>query len=279
MERDDEISGSGNSYSAEFWQYDSRLGRRWNRDPESHRLPSISPYASFFNNPIVIKDPNGDFGIVGFAIGFGVDIAAQMLANSLTGKPIGDIDYGDAFISGVVGAVSGGLGNAGKLAGIGQKLLTAAKIEGKLASVVIKVTQVVTEEGIKATVDIKASTEEGEYVHFTSVFGEGEFAKDVSEAATDFAVGSTLEVFKGGVKEIFNEIIVEPLKKEQKELVRKLGKSMLKSEGQKLGQEKLESVTKNILIEETVNEGVSGAAKTSGEELTKEKIQIKLPTD
>jgi RHS repeat-associated protein len=57
QEKDDEISGNGNSYSAEFWQYDSRAGRRWNLDPvfKEHE----SPYACFANNPICFADPNG----------------------------------------------------------------------------------------------------------------------------------------------------------------------------------------------------------------------------
>ena len=57
QERDDEVSGEGNSYTAEFWQYDSRLGRRFNVDPvvKVHE----SPYACFANNPIWIIDPNG----------------------------------------------------------------------------------------------------------------------------------------------------------------------------------------------------------------------------
>lgn len=58
QERDDEISGSGNSYTAMFWQYDSRLGRRWNLDPKPN--PSISQYATFGNNPIYFMDPFGD---------------------------------------------------------------------------------------------------------------------------------------------------------------------------------------------------------------------------
>jgi hypothetical protein len=33
QEKSDEIKGSGNSYTAEFWEYDPRLGRRWNMDP------------------------------------------------------------------------------------------------------------------------------------------------------------------------------------------------------------------------------------------------------
>lgn len=62
--KDDEISGAGNSYTAEFWQYDGRLGRRWNPDPivKHHE----SPYAALGNNPIWFIDPNGaDTTIVG----------------------------------------------------------------------------------------------------------------------------------------------------------------------------------------------------------------------
>lgn len=58
QEKDDEVSGSGNSYTAMFWQYDSRLGRRWNLDPKPN--PSISQYATFGNNPIFYTDPFGD---------------------------------------------------------------------------------------------------------------------------------------------------------------------------------------------------------------------------
>ncbi len=59
MESDDEISGVGNSYTAEFWQYDPRLGRRWNIDPLTWKYPWQSPYASFNNNPIYFIDPIG----------------------------------------------------------------------------------------------------------------------------------------------------------------------------------------------------------------------------
>lgn len=57
MEKDDEVSGEGNSYTAEYWQYDARLGRRWNTDPvvKVHE----SPYAAFANNPILFIDPSG----------------------------------------------------------------------------------------------------------------------------------------------------------------------------------------------------------------------------
>lgn len=46
-----------NSYTAEFWQYDPRIGRRWNVDPVIK--PNESPYATFANSPIWLSDPNG----------------------------------------------------------------------------------------------------------------------------------------------------------------------------------------------------------------------------
>lgn len=58
QEKDDEISGKGNSYSAEYWQYDSRLGRRWNLDPKP--TVGISDYSAFSNNPIWFNDIKGD---------------------------------------------------------------------------------------------------------------------------------------------------------------------------------------------------------------------------
>jgi RHS repeat-associated protein len=58
QEKSDEIKGEGNSYTAEFWEYDPRIGRRWNVDPVSKEWES--PYATFSNNPIVNIDPNGD---------------------------------------------------------------------------------------------------------------------------------------------------------------------------------------------------------------------------
>ena len=58
QEKDDEVSGAGNSYTAQFWQYDSRLGRRWNLDPIVKHF--FSSYQTFSNNPIIFIDPNGD---------------------------------------------------------------------------------------------------------------------------------------------------------------------------------------------------------------------------
>lgn len=57
QEQDNEVAGNGNSYTAEYWQYDSRLGRRWNIDPV--KKDYISNYSVLGNNPILMIDPNG----------------------------------------------------------------------------------------------------------------------------------------------------------------------------------------------------------------------------
>ena len=62
QEKDDEVAGAGNTMTAEFWQYDIRLGRRWNRDPKPN--PSVSDYACFANNPIWFTDILGDSSVV-----------------------------------------------------------------------------------------------------------------------------------------------------------------------------------------------------------------------
>lgn len=55
--KDDEVSGVGNSYTAEFWQYDSRLGRRFNVDPLS--LSWESPYLCYHNSPLYFNNITG----------------------------------------------------------------------------------------------------------------------------------------------------------------------------------------------------------------------------
>ena len=59
QEKTDEISGSGNHTTALYWEYDSRLGRRWNLDPVYNS--DISRYTVNGNNPNYFRDPIGDF--------------------------------------------------------------------------------------------------------------------------------------------------------------------------------------------------------------------------
>ena len=44
--------------TALYWEYDARLGRRWNVDPVIH--PDEGSYLCFHNNPNFYSDPEGD---------------------------------------------------------------------------------------------------------------------------------------------------------------------------------------------------------------------------
>jgi len=58
QEKDDGVAGEGNSNTAHFWKYDTRMARRWNLDPKPN--PAISIYACFANNPIFYFVQLGD---------------------------------------------------------------------------------------------------------------------------------------------------------------------------------------------------------------------------
>lgn len=55
QEKEQELFDGANS--AEYWMYDSRIGRRWERDPIFEE--SWSPYATFADNPILFSDAAG----------------------------------------------------------------------------------------------------------------------------------------------------------------------------------------------------------------------------
>ena len=57
MEKDDEIKGTGNSYTTQFRQNDPRIGRWLSIDPKPEA--GISPYSSMDNNPIRYNDVLG----------------------------------------------------------------------------------------------------------------------------------------------------------------------------------------------------------------------------
>jgi hypothetical protein len=59
QEKDDEVYGAGNLNAAEFWEYDTRLGRRWNKDPKYTAFESR--YSVNGNNPNYFSDPLGDY--------------------------------------------------------------------------------------------------------------------------------------------------------------------------------------------------------------------------
>ncbi len=57
QEKDDEVYGKGNLNTAKFWEYDTRLGRRWNKDQIIKSWERR--YACFGNNPIYYSDVLG----------------------------------------------------------------------------------------------------------------------------------------------------------------------------------------------------------------------------
>ena len=62
LEKDDEVKGEGNSYTTEFRQYDSRIGRWLSLDPLMAQYPNQSPYVAFNNNPVFYSDIKGKEG-------------------------------------------------------------------------------------------------------------------------------------------------------------------------------------------------------------------------
>jgi RHS repeat-associated protein len=93
QEKDDEVYGKGNLMTAQFWEYDTRLGRRWNLDPKPN--PSISNYACFANNPILNTDVKGDTlnvttdkGVYLFRLDDGKTEISKMTAKQLYAKQV-----------------------------------------------------------------------------------------------------------------------------------------------------------------------------------------------
>ena len=89
QEKINEIAGVGNHNTAQFWEYDTRLGRRWEIDPEFDEMPEQSPYSGLFNNPNMFNDPDGDFPwlIVPAVIMLADVLFNPQPAHAPTGKP------------------------------------------------------------------------------------------------------------------------------------------------------------------------------------------------
>ena len=64
MEQDQEVSGSGDSYTTMFRQYDPRLGRWKSLDPLASKYPGASPFSAYNNNPVYFVDPLGLEGLI-----------------------------------------------------------------------------------------------------------------------------------------------------------------------------------------------------------------------
>ena len=58
--KDDDIKGSGNSYTTLFRELDPRINQWWSIDPKTISYPWESPYLSMADNPILYTDIKGD---------------------------------------------------------------------------------------------------------------------------------------------------------------------------------------------------------------------------
>ena len=62
QEKDDEIAGvTAANYTSQYWEYDSRIIRRWEIDPEYKKAPGWSPYCAFLDNPVLNSDKGGNW--------------------------------------------------------------------------------------------------------------------------------------------------------------------------------------------------------------------------
>ncbi|WPV66699.1 hypothetical protein [Chitinophaga sp. LS1] len=61
QERSDELTGEGKHNTAQFWEFDTRIRRRWNLDPKPQI--GISEYSGFNNNPLLYSGFLGDSSI------------------------------------------------------------------------------------------------------------------------------------------------------------------------------------------------------------------------
>lgn len=95
QEKSEEIKGAENSYTAEFWEYDPRAGRRWNLDPKP--TVGISGYSAFNSSPLWYSDPLGDWMHV--ALGVREHLAEfAKLVKGVTWEKWGTKDFQSQFM-------------------------------------------------------------------------------------------------------------------------------------------------------------------------------------
>ncbi len=144
QEKDDEVSGAGNTMSATFWEYDCRLGRRWNVDPESEENPDFSPYVCLGDNPILNEDPDGDIWHIAAGAGIGAAIGGLFEAGHQiysTGSVSNWSAVGGAMVQGAItGGFAAATGGASLSVSVGAKIAivgasaTAANVAGGTAN-------------------------------------------------------------------------------------------------------------------------------------------------
>ena len=162
QEKVDEL-GEGHT-TALFWEYDGRLGKRWNVDPVKDE--SESPFATNKNNPVKYDDPNGDCATcsteVGGNVGFSFAFGGTAKQNSFTVTGSLGVSYGGDNAQGglnlSVNLYKGGIGTAN--ATVGDKKLYADFIlspsfthgSGKGESMPVNTFNAMSSTGVSSTI-------------------------------------------------------------------------------------------------------------------------------
>ncbi len=120
MEKENEVSGDGNSYTTTHREYDPRLGRWFSCDPEEKDYEDVSPYCAMDNDPIRNNDPEGDDWwdrVMGAVVGTATNVipASTGLRNTYT--PNDPDDYNNTLEN--TDKVAMALGGASAVGGAG----------------------------------------------------------------------------------------------------------------------------------------------------------------
>ena len=116
-------------------------------------------YAYVNNNPYKYTDPNGEF--VHLAIGFAIGFVAEVGSQALQGK---ELNFTKATLSGVAGAVTGGISALAKTTlSVGGKVV-ATGMEKALAGTMVTGTGAVSAAGASAVNDSLTGTSSGKIV-------------------------------------------------------------------------------------------------------------------
>ena len=197
MEKDDEVDGSGNSYTTLYRQYDPRLGRWKSLDPKARDFPWQSPYVGMDNKPIIRNDANGDCptcgaAAVGAGLGAAMEMVIQISEHMFQGMSfdaaLSKVNYMDVVKEAAIGGLAG-------LSGFGaaQYIAKATKVLKNPAS------RMVLAIATEAIIDYSVSTAAG-YGYKTS----GLEAK--LYRAMGFSEKSNLEVGQIGEKATLKDL-------------------------------------------------------------------------
>jgi len=96
QERETDLSLSHTS--SEHWMYDGRLGRRWNVDPQTQKMPSFSPYSVALNNPNVYSDEDGQMPWIKWLVDIGAGMATDYFIQVVANLVINDMTLSDALV-------------------------------------------------------------------------------------------------------------------------------------------------------------------------------------